>query len=48
MDSRPVAHISEDGRTQPLYDHLFGTAQRAEHMADAFGCAQRAQTEAEH
>ena len=39
-DSGPIAHISGDGRVQPLYDHLMGTAARAEKMAEAFGAGE--------
>lgn len=37
---QPIAHLSEDGRSQPLADHLVGTAQRAGEMAGAFGCGE--------
>ncbi|MDP2950117.1 MAG: CRISPR-associated helicase Cas3' [Chloroflexota bacterium] len=40
MDSHPIAHVAEDGRTQPLYDHLIGVAQRAEKMAAEFECSE--------
>lgn len=36
----PLAHVSEDGRTQPLSDHLRATAERAAEMAVAFGSSQ--------
>ena len=36
--SEPIAHISDDGRVHTLYDHLTGTANRSEKMAEAFGC----------
>lgn len=35
---KPLAHISEDGREHPLYDHLTGTAKLAENFAAEFGC----------
>jgi CRISPR-associated endonuclease/helicase Cas3 len=35
-----VAHISEDGRTHLLIDHLIGTARRASEMASEFGGAE--------
>jgi len=34
----PIAHLSGDGRSHSLHDHLTVTAKRAEEMADAFGC----------
>ncbi len=33
-----LAHVSEDGRSHLLHDHLTGTAARAADMAAAFGC----------
>ena len=29
----PIAHLSDDGRSQPLRDHLIGTAERDGKMA---------------
>jgi len=37
MDDSLLAHLSEDGRSQSLEDHLRGTARRAESFASAFG-----------
>ncbi|HAM51842.1 MAG TPA: hypothetical protein DCP92_14585 [Nitrospiraceae bacterium] len=37
-NNKPLAHVSEDGRIHPLYDHLIGTADLAENFADEFGC----------
>ena len=37
--SRPLAHISEDGRCHNLYDHLKGTAKLAAEFAGEFECA---------
>ncbi len=34
------AHISEDGRTHLLRNHLFGTADRAAQFASEFGCGE--------
>jgi len=39
-DPEPIAHLSEDGRLRYPYEHLGGTAKRAEEMASAFGCGQ--------
>ncbi len=39
-DPEPIAHLSEDGRLHYLYEHLGGTAKRAEEMASAFGCGE--------
>ncbi|MEW6378745.1 MAG: CRISPR-associated helicase Cas3' [bacterium] len=36
----PIAHVTEDGRRQSLYDHLTGTAARAAKMAGEFDCAE--------
>ncbi len=36
----PIAHLSDDGRSQPVYDHLIGTGSRAEKMAAEFGCGE--------
>lgn len=33
-----IAHVSEDGRAHPLYDHLLGTAGLAADFAAEFGC----------
>lgn len=34
-----AAHAAEEGRNQPLSDHLYGTAKKAGAFADAFGAA---------
>lgn len=35
--NEPLAHVSEDGRVHPLYDHLIGTAKLAGGFAAEFG-----------
>lgn len=41
MDSdQPIAHIAEDGRCQPLYDHLRGAAELAAQFATEFGAGE--------
>ena len=35
------AHISADGRTQTVEEHLMGTASLCEHFADAFNCGRQ-------
>ncbi len=37
-----LAHISEDGREHPLFEHLQGTAELARVFADAFGASEQA------
>ena len=37
-----IAHRAEDGREQPLIDHLNGTAQRARLFAEPFGAGEPA------
>ncbi|MEK7281994.1 MAG: hypothetical protein AAB037_06575 [Chloroflexota bacterium] len=39
MNQEPIAHTSDDGRAQFLYDHLTGTAKLAAEMAAEFGCS---------
>lgn len=34
----PIAHVSEDNRIHPLYDHLLCTAELAGNFAAKFGC----------
>lgn len=40
MVTEPIAHLSEDGRSQSLLDHLTGVANLAAGMAAAFGCSE--------
>ena len=40
MITKPIAHVSEDGRLHELREHLFGTAQRAAVFASVFGFRQ--------
>lgn len=42
METRYLAHISEDGREQSVQEHLIGTAQRAAQFAAAFGAQEMA------
>jgi CRISPR-associated endonuclease/helicase Cas3 len=40
MIKEALAHITEDGRTHPLMEHLFATAQRSADFASVFGFRQ--------
>ena len=37
MTSKPIAHVTQDGRLHELQDHLWGTAERAAIFASEFG-----------
>jgi CRISPR-associated endonuclease/helicase Cas3 len=40
MTTKPIAHVSDDGRTHGLQDHLLGTAERSADFASVFGFRQ--------
>lgn len=40
MKNDSIAHVADDGREHPLYEHLTGTAERAAKFAAEFGCGE--------